>query len=180
MRPKQHLKPNCAPAQAGQSKSPERQIYKDHAKYWTLYVPFKHPSKNRGRAQKTNKKQKAKKRTRCVPKNKARSAQKAQGGKSPWRQSHSCPPSAPAATPPPLRVSSLANYNRGDKAQGSKKTKRDGASQKNKLTLEKKKSKRKNRAAKKHLQKTMACPKKRHDVPESAPESAHHQYPNWP
>ena len=51
------------------------------------------------------------KQTRCVPKNQARSAQKAQGGNSPWRRSHSCPSSAPAATPPPLRVSSLTNYN---------------------------------------------------------------------
>ena len=49
MRPKQHLKPNCAQAQAGQSKSPVRQIYEDRAKCWTLYVTFKHPSKKRGR-----------------------------------------------------------------------------------------------------------------------------------
>ena len=48
MRPKQRLKPNCAQAQAGQSKSPVRQIYEDRAKNWALYVTFKHPSKKRG------------------------------------------------------------------------------------------------------------------------------------
>ena len=61
MQPKQHLEPNCAPAQARQSKSTVRQIYEDRAKYWTLYEPFKHPSRNCGRAQKANKKRKANK-----------------------------------------------------------------------------------------------------------------------
>ena len=128
MRSKQHLKPNCAQAQAGQSKSPARQIYENRAKYWTLYVTFKHPSKKRGRTKSEKKprreKTPPKKGTRCVPKNKARRAQNAQGGNSPWRRrSPSCPPSAPAATLPPLQVSSLTYYNRGDKAQGSQKPK---------------------------------------------------------
>ena len=89
MRSKQHLKPNCAQAQAGQSKSPARQIYENRAKYWTLYVTFKHPSKKRGRTKSEKKprreKTPPKKGTRCVPKNKARRAQKAQGGNSIWR-----------------------------------------------------------------------------------------------